>query len=207
MPVSRRRAGQGDRVLQRRGDGAERDGGRDGVVDAARGHRGRGRDLGDAVGGDRAEVVEAVGVAAVAVLNVHENGGAAGGHACTQPPVPACTRTGPRLTPLPLPSSVVRGERDRAVERRAGIGHRGGRRRVVDAAVVDRGGDRLVAGDVGGDRAQVVEPVGERGGVPGAGDRRGRLSADVRPRAGRRAVLERRRSRGRSRCRPRCRRR
>ena len=102
----------------------------------------------------------------------------------------------------------VRRHRDaRAVhERVAGRrSDRAGRRRVVDADVGDRRRGEYVADVVGCDHAQIVEPVGEGGGVPGrrergerVGRRRGSTTCPRRPgRSG--TAPRRRRSR---RCRP-----
>src|SRR5439155_1050803 len=82
-------------------------------------------------------------------------------------------------------------ERRGAGERGARVGHRHRRgRRVVDAAAGDGRGDRGPTGVVGGDGPEVVEAVGQPGGVERARVRRRRVRADVRPRvrAGRRAL-------------------
>ena len=83
-----------------------------------------------------------------------------------------------RLLPpvSPAVADSVRG----AGQRRAGVGERGGGR-VVDAAVGHGRGGLGVAALVERDGAQVVEAVGQRGGVPVAGVGRDGVGAAVRP--------------------------
>src|SRR5262249_20858821 len=81
------------------------------------------------------------------------------------------------------PAGVARAgaQPDRAAQVRPGIVEDGRRRRVVDEPVGDRCRRGLVAGDVVGDRAEVVVAVGDGGGVaPDAARHGGVVAAPMR---------------------------
>ena len=120
-----------------------------GVVDPARGHRGRGAGLGDAVDRDGAEVVEAVGDRAGVERagerrrQARARGGP--GRARAELVLVADRRDAGAVGAV----GARRGQRDRAGQVRGRGGHRRGRRDVVEPAVRDDRRRAGVAGDVG----------------------------------------------------------
>ena len=167
------RGGQAERVgrvgVQVGAVGGRVEGGRGrGVVDGARGDHQGDPLVAGAVGRDHAEVVAAVG-----------DGGRVEADRVGRARVAGDRRPAVRAGGRALEGdrgetgAAVRSrgaQRDGAAQVRARVVERGGRSRVVDPHAGDRGRGRRVAGGVGDDHAQVVEPVGDRGRVPGGGD-------------------------------------
>ena len=156
--------------------------GRRGVVDAAREQRGHGL-APDGVGGDRPQVVQAVGLAAGVDAQPERRRAVA----AERDPGPGPGRGDVVVDADDAGARAVRrraGELDRAGQVGAGVVEGDGRRRVVDehvAADVDRG----VVGVVDGGGSQVVAAVRQHGaGEDAAGEGRGGADRDGRPGVG-----------------------